>query len=106
LNYCNNDLCLFDFRDVPERITVRNEKTIVSLRCNVEQGNGKTFQVLLQEVNFLPDLWVNLFITNKTLKNGFKLGNEEIITHVSKRSNTLSFDRLLVKRMDLCQEGI
>jgi hypothetical protein len=28
------------------------KKKIGSLRCNVEQVNGNTFQVLLQEVNF------------------------------------------------------
>jgi hypothetical protein len=42
--YCNNDEGLFDVRDVCERITVGNGKTmedtkIGSLRCNVEQVN-------------------------------------------------------------------
>ena len=99
-HYCNCDQGLFDVKDVSERITVGNGKTmeatkIGSLRCNVEQVNGKTFQVVLQEVKFVPELWVNLFSINKALKNGFKIGNDDIIIHLSKGSTTLSFDRVL-----------
>jgi hypothetical protein len=53
---------LFDVRDVPVIITVVNGMTMEdskagSLRCNVEQGNGNTFQVLFQEVNFVLGFW-------------------------------------------------
>jgi hypothetical protein len=56
---------LFDVRDVSERIIVGNGNTMEAkkvrrLRWSVEQVNGMTFQVLLQEVKFMP-LWVNLF---------------------------------------------
>jgi hypothetical protein len=52
---CINDLGLFDVRDISERIKVENGTTMEgtktrSLRFNVEKVNGKTFQVLLQEV--------------------------------------------------------
>jgi hypothetical protein len=57
---------------------------IESLRCNIEKLNGNNFQVLLQEVKFMPELWVNL-----------RLLNEEIIIHLSKGSTTLSFERVL-----------
>jgi hypothetical protein len=50
---------------------------------------------VLQEFKFVPELWVNLFIIIKVLKNGFKTENEDIITHLSKGSTTLSFDRVL-----------
>jgi hypothetical protein len=57
-NY-NNDLALFDVRDVSERIIVENGhimKTtkIRSQRCNLEQVNGKTFQVVPQDFKFMP----------------------------------------------------
>ena len=55
----------------------------------------RTFQIVLQEVKFVPELWVNLFSMNKALKNGFKIGNDDIIIHLSKGSTTLSFDRVL-----------
>jgi hypothetical protein len=66
-----------------ERITVGNGKTmeatkIEDLRCNIEQVNGKTFQVLLQEVKFVSELWVNLFSINKACKNVFEIRNEDI----------------------------
>jgi hypothetical protein len=68
---------------------------IGSLSCNVEEVNGNTFQILLQEVKFVPELWVNLFSINKVLKNGCKIGNEDIIIHLSRGSTTLPFDRVL-----------
>jgi hypothetical protein len=91
---------LFDVRDVSERIIVGNGKTmeaikIGNLRCNIEQVNGNTFQVLLQKIKFVPGLWVNLFSINKDLENVFKIRNEEIIAHLSKGSNRLSFGRAL-----------
>ena len=50
---------------------------------------------MLQEVKFVPELWVKLFSISKALKNGFKIGNDDIIIHLSKGSTTLSFDRVL-----------
>jgi hypothetical protein len=63
-HYRNNVEGLFDARDFSERIKARNKNTmeatkIGSLRCNDEQVNGNTFQLLLQEVKFVPELWVN-----------------------------------------------
>jgi hypothetical protein len=54
-------------------------RKIESLSCNVQQLNGKTFQVLLQEVKFVSELWLNLFSIKKTLKNNYKNGNEDIL---------------------------
>jgi hypothetical protein len=72
---------LFDAKYASERLTVENRKTmenieIGSQRCNVEQVNGKIFQVLLQKVKFVPGLWVTLLSIYKTLKNGYKIRNE------------------------------
>jgi hypothetical protein len=88
---------LFDFRYVSEIITVGNRKTIEatkigSLGCNVEQVNGKTFQILLQEVKLMTELWVKSFAINKALKNSFDIGNKDIIIHSSKAETKLSFD--------------
>jgi hypothetical protein len=71
-----------------------------SLRSNVEKLNFKTFRVMLQEVKFMPDLWVNLFSINKALKSGFKIWNEGIIINLSKGSTTLSFERILKTIID------
>jgi hypothetical protein len=47
-HYCNNDKGFFDERDISERFTVGNGKTmeatkIGSLRCKFERVNGNTF---------------------------------------------------------------
>jgi hypothetical protein len=90
---------LFDVRDVFKRITVGSGKTmdikIESLRCNVEQVNENIFQVLLQEFKDMPELWVNLLSMNKSLKNVFKIGNEDIIIHLARVLTILSFERVL-----------
>jgi hypothetical protein len=83
--YCNSYEGLFDFRDVSERIKVGNEKTIEptkigSLRCNVEQVDGNIFQVLLQEVKFVPELWLNFFGINKVLKMVLRLGMNTLLS--------------------------
>jgi hypothetical protein len=72
-HYCNNDLGLFDVRDVSERIKVGNGKTteatkVGSLRGKVEQVHQNAFQVLLPEVKSVPELCVNLF-SIKAIKN-------------------------------------
>jgi hypothetical protein len=74
---------LFDVRDVSERITVGNGKTmdetkIGNLRCNVEQVIVKSFQVLHQEVMFVQVIWMKLFSINMSLKNDFKIRRVEI----------------------------
>jgi hypothetical protein len=60
-HYCNSDKGLFDIQEVSESITVGNGKTmeaikIGKLRCNVKQVNGKIFQVVLQDVKYVPEL--------------------------------------------------
>jgi hypothetical protein len=44
---------------------------IENLRFVIEQVNGKTFQVMLQDVKYVPEVSVNLFSIKKTLKNDF-----------------------------------
>jgi hypothetical protein len=40
-------------------------------KCEVTQVNGSKFEVTLKEVKHVPELWVNLYSINKSLKNGF-----------------------------------
>jgi hypothetical protein len=65
------------------------------LWCYVEQVDGKTFQVVLQGVKYLPKLWVNLFSISKALKRGFMIGNDGIIMHLTKGNTILSFNNIL-----------
>jgi hypothetical protein len=61
----------------------------------VQQKNGEKFVVVLKYVKFVPEIWVNLFSISKALKNGFNLGNEDVVTKLMKGNTTLYFDRML-----------
>ena len=66
-----------------------------NLRCLVQRKNGENFIIVLQNVKFVPDLWLNLFSIRKALKNGFNLGNEDVVMKLMKGKTTLYFDRIL-----------
>jgi hypothetical protein len=53
--------------------------------------NGEKLIVTLENVKYVPELWINLFSIGKALKNGF---NGEIIK-LSKGNVTLTFDKVV-----------
>jgi hypothetical protein len=64
-----------------EDITVGNGNVMTAtkmgkLRCQILQKSGESLVVTLEDVKFVPDLWINLFSIGKALKNGFNLGND------------------------------
>jgi hypothetical protein len=59
---------------------------------------------VLQDVNFVPDLRVNLFSINEALKNDYKIGNDSIIIYLSKGITTLSFERVLKTKNEFVSE--
>jgi hypothetical protein len=66
-----------------EQITIGNGHTMVAtklgdLKYEVIQVNGSKFEDTLKELKYVPELWVNLFIINKILKNGFKLSDDGV----------------------------
>jgi hypothetical protein len=52
---------------------------IGSLKCHVIQLNGSSVNVTLKEFKYVPELWVNLFIIRKVLKNVFDLSNKGLM---------------------------
>jgi hypothetical protein len=98
-HYCNSEEGLYDHTTILEEITVGNgnkmlAKKVGSLRCMVQQKNG-TFVVVLKDVKFVPEIWVNLFSICKALKHGFNLGNEDVVMKLMKGNTTLYFNRML-----------
>jgi gag-polypeptide of LTR copia-type len=98
-HYCNFLEGLQDVKTINEEITVRNGKTMMNtkvgnLKCRVEQLDGSSLDVTLNEVKYVPDLWINLFSINKALKNGFNLSNKGITICLSKGPVSVSFDRI------------
>jgi hypothetical protein len=72
-----------------EEITVGNgnkmlPKKVGSLRCIVQQKKRETFVFVLKDVNYVPELWSNLFSISKALKHGFNLGNEDVAMKLMK----------------------
>jgi hypothetical protein len=59
-------------------------KKVGSLRCTVQQKNEENFLVVIKDVRFVPELWVNLFSISKPLKNGFNLGSEDVVMKIKK----------------------
>jgi hypothetical protein len=72
---------------VSERIKAENEinteaKKLKALDSTLRKILRRLFQVMLQEVKSVPELWVKLFSIRKDIKNGFKIRDEDIIIHI------------------------
>jgi hypothetical protein len=57
-----------------------------SLKRHVIQLNGYSVNVNLREVNYVSELWVNLFSIKKVLKNGFDLRNKGLMISLKNTS--------------------
>ena len=102
-HYCNDDKFLFDYTMISEEITVGNGNVMLAkkmgkLRCEILQKNGEKLIVTLQDVKYVPDLWVNLFSIGKALKNGFNLGNDGERIKLMKGSVIILFDRFITSK--------
>ena len=87
-------------RDINEEITIGNGHTIVAtklgdLKYEVTLVNSLKFDVILNLVKYVPELWVNLFSINKEFKNGFKLSNIGVSICLSKCPVSLLFDQII-----------
>jgi hypothetical protein len=51
--------------------------------------------VTLEEVKYVPELWVNLFSISKALKNGFDLRNKGLMILLKKGTVSITFDRVI-----------
>ena len=88
---------------ISEEITVGNSnvmmvKKIGKLRCEILQKNGEKLIITLQDVKYVPDLWINFFSIGKALKNGFNLGNDGEKIKLMKGNVTILFDRFLTSK--------
>jgi hypothetical protein len=63
--------------------------------------NDEKLIVTLENVKFVPALWINLFSIEKALKNGFNLSNHGEIMELSKGNVTLTFDKAVRKKNGL-----
>ena len=99
-HYCNSTKGLFNIEEINESITVGNGKSMTatkvgSLKCRIIQVDGSGLEITLNEVKYVPELWVNLFSINKALKKGYKLSNKGLSICLSKGAVSVTFDRVL-----------
>jgi hypothetical protein len=83
-HYCNEDEGLYKYKTFSERMTVGNcngmiAKKVGKLRCGIIQKSGEKHIVTLENMKFLPELWINLLSIGKASKNGFNLSNDHEI---------------------------
>jgi hypothetical protein len=57
--------------------------------------NGEKLIVTLENVKYVPELWINLFSIGKALKYGFNLSNDGEIIKLSNGNVTLTFDKVM-----------
>jgi hypothetical protein len=85
---------MLNVEDIKESIAVGNGKSMMativeSLKFRVIQLNGFRLDIALVDINYVPELWVDLFSINKVLKNGYLLS-----------SVSVTFDRVMRTRND------
>jgi hypothetical protein len=83
-HYYKSDKGLFDAKDINEKITVGNGESmkaikVGSLKCYVIQLNGSSVNMTLKEINYVSELWVNLFSISKAPKNRFDLSKKGLM---------------------------
>jgi hypothetical protein len=98
---------LYHFSIISEDLTVGNGNVMTTtkmgkLRCEILQKNGERLVVTLEDVKFVPDLWIYVFSIRKALQNGFNLGNEGETIKLIKRKMVILFDRCLKSKEWLC----
>jgi hypothetical protein len=75
-NYFNSDEGLFDQGTISEMITIGNGRKMKAEKAGkissfILQCYERKFEIILENVKLVPDLWINLFRINKALMNGF-----------------------------------
>jgi hypothetical protein len=97
---CNDNEALYEYKTISEEITVGNgnvmiAKNVGKLRCGILLKNSEKLIIMLENVKYVPKMWINLFSIGKSLKNGFNLSNDGKIIKLSKGNMTLTFDKVV-----------
>jgi hypothetical protein len=92
--YCNSNEGLLDQATISEMITLGHTlkaEQVRKLRSCVLQCDVIIFEIKL-DVNFVVELWINIFRINKALMNGFMIGNEGVLIKLTKVETKLMLD--------------
>ena len=61
--------------------------------CIIKQKGRKDINVVLDNVMYVPELWVNLISMSKLLENKWSIGNEGLKIYVHKNNAKIFFDQ-------------
>ena len=90
---------MYEMKEVNQEIRIGDGKGLQAKKIGkwkgyIEQVDGTTRKVILDEVVFVPGLCVNLFSLTKAMKNGYKIGNDEKVITLTKNNTEIKFDRI------------
>jgi hypothetical protein len=68
---------------------------IGNLICEVTQVNGEKLTITLNDVKYVPNLYLNLFSFNKALKKDFKVSNNGLVISLTYKHVKLTFDHVI-----------
>jgi hypothetical protein len=109
-HYCRSAEMLTDVKEIVKSIKIGNYDSMKStkignLKCEVTQVNGEKLTITLNDVKYVPSLWVNLFSLNKELKKGFNVCNNGVVISLNYKHVKLTFDRV-IHATDGCVTGV
>jgi hypothetical protein len=96
----NSDEGMYDVQMIKSPVKIGSGKSMTATkigkkRMTVIQKDGSTQDIILTEVKYVPELWVNLFSIGKALQNGFDIGNKGIKIFLVKGNTRIVFDRIM-----------
>jgi hypothetical protein len=68
------------------------------LLCEILQKNDESLTITLENVKYIPSLWVCLFRIGKSFKHGFSISNEGETINLMKDDITILFDRQITTK--------
>ena len=93
----NDDAGMFDCRQHQSMIKIGNGKSLLSTKIGkknvlVVQKDGTSVRIVLPNVKFVPELYINLFSITKALSHQWQISNKGIDIILSKSDIHIQFD--------------
>ena len=82
------------------------------MRLTVLQTSGTQQHIVLNEVQFVPDLAINLFSITKALDNGWNVSNQNVMVSLEKHKTKITFDKIfrteygVVLGIEMCSKAL
>ena len=96
----NSPVGLYNVKQVNQKILVGDGRSMLVTKIGTWKGTfldaqGKTQNIILEDVQLIPELMTNLFSLTKAMKKGFTISGQKTTIEVSKGNWKLKFSKLL-----------